>query len=867
MSAVIGKVVSLDGKFLAKASDESIREISHGDEIHEGEVITGNSTNSEIDSVIVTLDNGTDIVVQGDETQLFDASLFDEIFSENETVSSFETISNMLNGNEEIDITDDDIDDTEDVETEAGEDAAETSELGEGKFAEHNAAITDINAEADSVDFQRTDEVNSDETLDDKQNSSSLDVNRVFASNENSENAANKKAAQDAVDAKAAQDVSDAKAAGDEEDEENDKAAQDAADAARAALISANTKVVQAEVDVNDAAIITVTPETATITEDSTNAGLKIATISASDEDNDVTLTLSDTTNYVIVGNEVQLTQAGADLVNLGSDLPNFTVDANGVTSNVVNPVDTTDVNDVSIASNESITINEDTAYTLTTNDFGYADEDGNSMHSVKITDLPDSGVITLNGTAISLEDEISVNDITDGNLVFTPATNSSDDISFDFKVSDNGVEWSNEATTSISVSAEADSPNLSMSVGDPEAVLIDFDTDGGRNANNVEALDYASALTAQNGNNGTAGNLVFKNINKSDFDFDTDTSDKIMVVTGQTNGTNGNHTTIDMGDGGDNVLVFTNHSPDNNCDIIFADDGHNIVVLPITKSEYEANISDYNIVNADAIFFSGSSDSIGDASSIIAGYTYDITIDASLSDTDGSETLGAISVDNLPSGATISELSVDADGNTVATVSSSSELDASALNSMTASVTATEANGDSSTATSSAQIEIDGTASAETVDGTSADEVIDAKEGADTINAGAGDDNIVLDVNDTSIDGGEGLDTLLISDGMDIDLSALDDNISNIEVIDLGEGSQNITSLSIEDVLNITDTDNILRIDGDDSDTIDLDTEWTLGGFKTDAETGATYQEVTGVEDGQSITLEINTDIVIDQG
>lgn len=867
MSAVIGKVISLDGKFLAKASDESIREISHGDEIHEGEVITGNSTNSEIDSVIVTLDNGTDIVVQGNETQLFDASLFDEIFSENETVSNVETISNMLNSNEEIDITNDDIDDTEDVETEAGEEAAETSELGEGKFAEHNGAFTDINAEANSVDFQRTDAVNSDETLEDRQNSSSLDINRVFASNENQVDAANKKAAQDAADAKAAQDVSDAKAAGDEEDDENDKAAQDAADAARAALISANTKVVQAEVDVNDAATITVTPETATITEDSTNAGLKIATISASDEDNDVTLTLSDTTNYVIVGDEVQLTQAGANLVNLGSDLPNFTVDANGVTSNVVNPVDTTDVNDVSIASNESITINEDTAYTLTTNDFGYADEDSNSMHSVKITDLPDSGVITLNGTAISLEDEISVNDITDGNLVFTPATNSSDDVSFDFKVSDNGVEWSNEATTSISVSAEADSPNLSMSVGDPEAVLIDFDTDGGRNANNVEALDYASALTAQNGNNGTAGNLVFKNINKSDFDFDTDTSDKIMVVTGNTNGTNGNHTTIDMGDGGDNVLIFTNHTPDNNCDIIFADDGHNIVVLPITKSEYEANISDYNIVNADAIFFSGSSDSIGDASSIIAGYTYDITIDASLSDTDGSETLGAISVDNLPSGATISELSVDADGNTVATVSSSSELDASALNSMTASVTATEANGDSSTATSSAQIEIDGTASAETVDGTSADEVIDAKEGADTINAGAGDDNIVLDVNDTSIDGGEGLDTLLISDDMDIDFSALDDNISNIEVIDLGTGAQNITSLSVEDVLNITDTDNILRIDGDDSDTVNLEAEWTLGGFKTDVETGSTYQEVTGVEDGQSITLEINTDIVIDQG
>ena len=121
-------------------------------------------------------------------------------------------------------------------------------------------------------------------------------------------------------------------------------------------------------------------------------------------------------------------------------------------------------------------------------------------------------------------------------------------------------------------------------------------------------------------------------------------------------------------------------------------------------------------------------------------------------------------------------------------------------------------------------------------------------------------------------IDGGEGLDSLVISDDMDIDMSALDDNISNIERIDLDTGSQNIISLSTEDVLDMTDTDNILRIDGDSSDSIDLNTigedaEWTLGDFKTDTETAATYQEVTGTtDDGTQVTLEINTDVQIDQ-
>ncbi|MDQ7044393.1 MAG: cadherin repeat domain-containing protein, partial [Sulfurimonas sp.] len=135
---------------------------------------------------------------------------------------------------------------------------------------------------------------------------------------------------------------------------------------------------------------------------------------------------------------------------------------------------------------------------------------------------------------------------------------------------------------------------------------------------------------------------------------------------------------------------------------------------------------------------------------------------------------------------------------------------------------------------------------------------------------------SVSIDVNDIvesvvgetiNIDGGEGLDTLVFNDDMNIDLSALDDNISNIEVLDLATGTQNI-SLTVDDVLNVTDDDNILRIDGDSTDTISLgdEGEWTLGDFKTDAETGASYQEVTGQADGQDITLEISTDITIDQ-
>ncbi len=141
--------------------------------------------------------------------------------------------------------------------------------------------------------------------------------------------------------------------------------------------------------DVNDAAVITVTPQTTTITEGLTSAKLKVATISASDEDNTLTLTLSDNTNYVIVGNEVQLTQAGADLVNRGEDLPRFTIDANGVTSNTVNLVNTTDVNDLAI-----ITVTPETT-TITEG----STSSGLKVATIKASDEDDTLTLTVSDT------------------------------------------------------------------------------------------------------------------------------------------------------------------------------------------------------------------------------------------------------------------------------------------------------------------------------------------------------------------------------------------------------------------------------------------------------------------------------------
>jgi len=121
-------------------------------------------------------------------------------------------------------------------------------------------------------------------------------------------------------------------------------------------------------------------------------------------------------------------------------------------------------------------------------------------------------------------------------------------------------------------------------------------------------------------------------------------------------------------------------------------------------------------------------------------------------------------------------------------------------------------------------------------------------------------------------IDGGDGFDTLVASDNhMNIDLSAIDDKASNIESIDLNGQDNTLVDIKLEDVISITDDDNILRVEGDEGNTIELNTEgkdaeWSLGDFKTDAETGTTYQEYIGTDGDNTVSLEINTDIHVDE-
>ena len=105
----------------------------------------------------------------------------------------------------------------------------------------------------------------------------------------------------------------------------------------------------------------------------------------------------------------------------------------------------------------------EDTDYTFTADDFGFADTDaGDSLVSVKIVTLPASGegTLTLSGTAIGSGDlpkTVPADDLDE--LKYSPPANlyGTDVASFTFKVNDGTVDSDNAYTMTIDVKGEDD--------------------------------------------------------------------------------------------------------------------------------------------------------------------------------------------------------------------------------------------------------------------------------------------------------------------------------------------------------------------------------------------------------------------------
>uniref|UniRef100_UPI0015D27733 tandem-95 repeat protein n=1 Tax=Acinetobacter sp. YH12201 TaxID=2601140 RepID=UPI0015D27733 len=207
---------------------------------------------------------------------------------------------------------------------------------------------------------------------------------------------------------------------------------------------------------VNDAPVLSFTDSLTSITENNAMAGMVVTDANATDAEGD-TLTYSLTNNpdgyYSIdpATGVVSLTQAGADWVNGGGNLPAISVTVTDgttpVTGTAAMPV-TTLVNDAPVAMDDEIIINEDQVYSSAVSLL----QNDTDLDSVSITAVSGTYTTTQGGT-------ISI--ATNGTYTYTPAANFTGIDTVDYTITDGSL--TDTATLTITVTPVNDAPVLSF--------------------------------------------------------------------------------------------------------------------------------------------------------------------------------------------------------------------------------------------------------------------------------------------------------------------------------------------------------------------------------------------------------------------
>ena len=129
---------------------------------------------------------------------------------------------------------------------------------------------------------------------------------------------------------------------------------------------------------------------------------------------------------------------------------------------------------------------------------------------------------------------------------------------------------------------------------------------------------------------------------------------------------------------------------------------------------------------------------------------------------------------------------------------------------------------------------------------------------GADSLSGGVGKDTLVFAADNLLMDGGTGIDTLLINTAGTINFNSFNSSvIDNMEVIEMTDAvAQSLTNLKTSDVINMTDSNNTLFINGDNADEVSL-----VGFTKQAASTESGYSQYQSTTD-TTVKLYIDTDI-----
>jgi choice-of-anchor C domain-containing protein len=153
--------------------------------------------------------------------------------------------------------------------------------------------------------------------------------------------------------------------------------------------------------------------------------------------------------------------------------------------------INVTAVNDAPSGADNTVTTAENTAYTFLASDFGFTDlhdNPANALKAVEITNVPDTGTLTDDGNLVTSGELVSIDDIDNQKLVFTPATDASgnDYASFTFQVQDDGGTANGGAdldpspkTMTIDVTNGTVSP-LAVSITDTPNLLVNGSFESG---------------------------------------------------------------------------------------------------------------------------------------------------------------------------------------------------------------------------------------------------------------------------------------------------------------------------------------------------------------------------------------------------
>jgi len=942
MSNIIATVSGVDGAFYVKSPDGTLRELSNGDVIHEGDIVVGSSSNSKNNSILLVMQDGTDIVLSANEEQLFDSSLANSEFSKDETVTTAESLDEASDLLDIFNEVDEEVD-SDNMETASGSES-QGSTPSNASFSENFDVINDVSVDV-SAALRESD---SSQFMDKKsdlnpysESSSSLPLEdnssrRVVFENENG-----KTDFQTPTEPKIDTNIESIV------DTITDNFVVDLTplivnvanltELAEAATAAANDAAIAAQ---NAATVATEnpTPENLAAAEAAQEAAVDAATAAT---------------------NAAATLQAAITTLNAAADAANESVDTAAAEAAVTDA--TTAANTATTAATQSEAATDNEVALMSTN-------------VANLTELAEAATAAANDAAIAAQNAATVatENPTPENLAAaeaaqeaavdaaTAATNAAATLQAAITTLNAAADAANEsvdtaaaeaavtdattaANTATTAATQSEAATESLEV-ETEGIDLHYSNIGSTNGDN-DYGDEAALVGSDNAENLTTGDgddsVIIDNDIESNVTIDLGAGDDVIEVgddfdSGYINSGKGDDTVIIHDDLGDNYTGETGHistgAGDDSVTVgklkddstITTGSGDDNVVLEEVSSSFDngsvslgsgddiLEIND-DLEGTDGMFYGGAGNDtlvlkdvtqeewdagikehfVGFENTILQDATLSSENDLSIFDSsfieefDNTQDDGTIRLTKTEdSSSAVIDLGVENAGKTVEISFNATSLgtwdnggaydDDFIFNGEELMLPRGEQQSFTfeTTINDNGEVKIDFDSK---ITGSDEGVIIEnfeiAPSGDDWSSNGAtNDDNAVL----------------LIEGDETIDLSALDSNNSEfIDTITLGDGAQNIVNISLEDVVELTDESNILRIEGDVTDKITLnmtdgnghghgngnrhgadgeENGWKLGDFKTDAETGATYQEVTGKVDDKTVTLEINAEIQIDQ-